>query len=57
MFVSDAVYLYLMLLNETLAGGGDYRDGSAFLEKAKHRSFRGQCRDRVQSQPRISIDL
>ncbi len=41
MFLADAAYLYFTLLNETLAEGGDYRDGEMMLQKAKGRKFDG----------------
>ena len=45
MFLADAAYLYLMLLNETASEGGDYRNGMAYLAKAKNRSFEGKIYD------------
>ena len=41
LFLADAAYLYFTLLNETLAEGGDYRDGEMMLQKAKGRQFDG----------------
>ena len=42
-FVYDTTILYLLLLNETLAEGRDYRNGTLFFEKAKNRVFEGKC--------------
>ncbi len=41
LFLADAAYLYFTLLNETLAEGGDFRDGKMTLQKAKGRQFDG----------------
>ena len=41
-FLHDAAYLYLLLLNETLSEGKDYRDGHIYLDKAKGKVFQGR---------------
>ncbi|XP_041368120.1 atrial natriuretic peptide receptor 1-like [Gigantopelta aegis] len=40
-FLHDVVYLYLLILNETLAEGLDHRNGTLMFDKAKGKSFRG----------------
>ncbi|CAC5377896.1 ANPRA [Mytilus coruscus] len=40
-FLHDAVYLYLLTLNDTLEEGLDYKNGTLMFEKAKGKSFRG----------------
>ena len=37
----DATYLYLMLANETMADGKDYRDGLLLQQKAGNKQFQG----------------
>ena len=41
LFTYDATTLYLLLLNETLSEGLDYRDGSLLFQKARNRTFTG----------------
>lgn len=38
--LADATYLWLTLVNETLAEGGDIRDGAAIALRARNRSFK-----------------
>ncbi|CAG2192758.1 ANPRA [Mytilus edulis] len=40
-FLHDAVYLYLLTLNDTLEEGLDYKNGTLMFERAKGKSFRG----------------
>ncbi|XP_055956148.1 atrial natriuretic peptide receptor 1-like [Patella vulgata] len=40
-FLHDVVYLYLLTLNETLAEGLDHRNGTAIVQKARNKTFRG----------------
>ena len=40
-FLHDVVYLYMLILNETLYEGGDYRNGTEMFERAKGKIFRG----------------
>ncbi|KAL4227619.1 Nitrogen permease reactivator protein [Mactra antiquata] len=40
-FLHDVVYLYLVVLNETLENNENYRNGSLIFEKAKGKTFRG----------------
>ena len=41
MFLHDAAYLYLLLVNETITEGKDFRNGTLLLEKARNRTFEG----------------
>ena len=41
--IYDAIYLYALALNETLAIGGDQKDGKAMAEKMMDREFEGLC--------------
>ena len=41
LFTYDATTLYLLLLNETLSEGLDYRDGSLLFQKARNKTFTG----------------
>ena len=45
LFLYDAAYLYFLVLNETLAEGGNFRDGKLIMEKVKGRRFRGRKSD------------
>ncbi|KAL8597813.1 hypothetical protein ACOMHN_004928 [Nucella lapillus] len=40
-FLHDVVYLYLLVLNETLSQGLNHRDGQLLFRKATSRTFRG----------------
>ena len=40
-FLYDATYLYLSLLNETIALGNDVSDGRDYLQRAKSTTMRG----------------
>ena len=40
-FLHDVVYLYMIVLNETLNEGGDYRNGTEMFERTKGKIFRG----------------
>ncbi len=44
MFMIDCAYLYIMILDEILAEGGDYRDGRLIHERAKNKQFDGKVR-------------
>ena len=41
LFLYDATYLYLLLLNEILAEGKDPKNGTLIFEKSKNRTFYG----------------
>ncbi|XP_069136802.1 atrial natriuretic peptide receptor 1-like [Argopecten irradians] len=40
-FLHDVVYLYMLILNETVTEGGDHRNGTLVFNKAKGKTFRG----------------
>ena len=40
-FLHDVVYLYMLVLNETLTEGADHRNGTDMFERAKGKIFRG----------------
>nr|KAG5697776.1 hypothetical protein BaRGS_026733 [Batillaria attramentaria] len=40
-FLHDVVYLYLLVLNETISEGLDHRDGQLLFNKATGRTFKG----------------
>lgn len=41
LFLYDATYLYLTLLNESIAEGKDPRNGTYMFEKSRNRTFHG----------------
>ena len=41
LFLYDATYLYLTMLQEFIAEGKPIHDGKAYLQKAKKRTFHG----------------
>ena len=41
-FAYDATTLYLLLLNETLSEGLDYRNGSLLVQRARNKRFEGK---------------
>ncbi|XP_060074687.1 atrial natriuretic peptide receptor 1-like [Ylistrum balloti] len=40
-FLHDVVYLYMLILNETVTEGNDHRNGTLIFDKAKGKIFRG----------------
>ncbi|XP_021355840.1 atrial natriuretic peptide receptor 1-like [Mizuhopecten yessoensis] len=40
-FLHDVVYLYMLILNETVTEGSDHRNGTLVFNKAKGKTFRG----------------
>lgn len=41
--IYDAIYLYAIALNETLAAGGDKKDGRAIVHRMLNKEFEGTC--------------
>ena len=41
--IYDAIYLYAIALNETLAAGGDKKDGRAIVHRMLNKEFEGPC--------------
>ena len=41
-FLHDAVYAYLLAVNETITDGKDWKDGRVIAEKARGLSFDGK---------------
>ena len=41
--IYDAIYLYAIALNETLAAGGDKKDGRAIVHRMLNKEFEGSC--------------
>lgn len=41
----DVMWLYLLILNETLHKGLDYKNGSLVLELSKNREFEGMKKE------------
>ena len=41
--IYDAIYLYAIALNETLAAGGDKKDGQAIVHRMLNMEFEGSC--------------
>ena len=39
--IYDAIYLYAIALNETLAAGGDKKDGRAIVQRMLNKEFEG----------------
>jgi len=49
-YLHDAVYLYLLTVNKTLAEGySDYRDGHLIFNKTIGQRFAGRCSTRIDS--------
>ena len=47
MFLTDATYLYLKILEEILSEGKNYSDGRLFRLKARNRDFSGTTRESI----------
>ena len=45
--IYDAIYLYAIALNETLAAGGNKKDGRAIVHRMLNKEFEGPCTSSV----------